>query len=342
MRDLADESLAERLSRERLLDMEARLGLVRRQAFGVLALALIAAGPWVGFEFLIVLAAALAVFAIVDRRMYRSRRPERWAAFGWAVAPLVIAGSAAVSGGPQSPALMWLGLPVVTLGARFEPLGVRLGVAYTIALLLLVTVGLDAGFVLEHPEELIFPFALVIAMAILGGAAVRSEREHRRVAVIDPLTGLLNRSAFAQRLLELQHQLDQGAESSLGFLIGDIDHFKRINDEHGHPVGDAVLRDVASAMRSELRAFDLIYRLGGEEFAILLPGADRDKTREIAERLRVAVARADSGGVSVTLSFGAGAVCGDGVRLAQLYAEADAALYEAKRAGRNRVAVPAS
>ena len=97
------------------------------------------------------------------------------------------------------------------------------------------------------------------------------------MAVIDPLTGLLNRSAFAQRLVELQHQIDQGAESSLGFLMADIDHFKRINDEHGHPVGDAVLRDVAYAMRSELRAFDLIYRLGGEEFAILLPGADVDE-----------------------------------------------------------------
>ena len=120
---------------------------------------------------------------------------------------------------------------------------------------------------------------------------MQSEREHRRVAVIDPLTGLLNRSAFAQRLGELQHQIDQGAESSLGFLMADIDHFKRINDEHGHPVGDAVLRDVAYAMRSELRAFDLIYRLGGEEFAILLPGADVEKTREIAERLRAAVAR---------------------------------------------------
>ena len=337
MRDLTDESLTEQLSRERLLDMEARLAHVRRQAFGVLALALIAAGPWIGFEFLIVLAAALATFSFADRFMHRSRRPERWAAFGWAVAPLMIAGSAALTGGPESPALMWLGLPVVTLGARFEPLGVRLGVAYTIALLLLVTVGLDAGFVFEHPEELIFPFALIVAMAILGGAAVRSEREHRRVAVIDPLTGLLNRSAFAQRLLELQHQLDQGAASSLGFLIGDIDHFKRINDEHGHPVGDAVLRDVAYAMRSELRAFDLIYRLGGEEFAILLPGADAEKTREIAERLRAAVARSDTGGVSVTMSFGAGAVCGSDVRLAQLYAQADAALYEAKRAGRNRV-----
>ncbi len=133
----------------------------------------------------------------------------------------MIAGSAALSGGPESPALIWLGLPVVTLGARVEPRGVRLGVGYTIALLLLVTVGLDAGFVSVHPQELIFPFALIIAMAILGGAALQSEREHRRVAVIDPLTGLLNRSAFAHRLGELQHQIDRGAESSLGFLMAD-------------------------------------------------------------------------------------------------------------------------
>jgi diguanylate cyclase (GGDEF)-like protein len=342
MRDVTDESLTEQLSRERLLDMEARLGPVRRQAFAVLALALIAAGPWLGFEFLIPLGVALAGFALADRRLRQSRRPELWAAAGWALAPLVIAASAALTGAAESPALMWLGLPVVTLGARFEPRGVRVGVAYTIALLLAVTVGLDHDTVLEQPQELFFPFALIIAMAILGGAALQSEREHRRVAVIDPLTGLLNRSAFAQRLGELQHQIDQGAESSLGFLVGDIDHFKRINDEHGHPVGDAVLRDVAYAMRSELRAFDLVYRLGGEEFAILLPGADLAKTREIAERLRRAVAGSSTGGISVTMSFGAGAVGGDGVRLAQLYAQADAALYEAKRAGRNRVgAVPA-
>jgi hypothetical protein len=200
VRDLTDESLTEQLSRERLLDMDTRLGRVRRQAFAVLGLALVAAGPWIGFEFLIVLAVALAGFVLADRRLRHSRRPERWVAVAWALAPLVIAGSAAVSGGPESPGLMWLALPVTTLGARFEPRGVRLGVAYTIALLLVVTVGLDAGYVHEHPEDLIFPFALIVAMAILGGAAVQSEREHRRVAVIDPLTGLLNRSAFAQRL----------------------------------------------------------------------------------------------------------------------------------------------
>ena len=108
---------------------------------------------------------------------------------------------------------MWLALPVTTLGARFEPRGVRLGVAYTIALLLPGDPRLDGAAVLEQPQKLIFPFALIIAMAILGGAALKSEREHRRVAVIDPLTGLLNRSAFAQRLAELQHQIDQGPTS---------------------------------------------------------------------------------------------------------------------------------
>ena len=340
MRDVTDESLTEQLSRERLLDMEARLGRVRRQAFAVLALALIAAGPWVGFKFLVPLFAALACFAIADRRMRRSPRPERWVAIAWSLAPLIIAVCAALTGAAESPALMWLALPVTTLGARFEPRGVRLGVAYTIVLLLLVTLGLDGATVLEKPQELIFPFALIIAMAILGGAALQSEREHRRVAVIDPLTGLLNRSAFAQRLAELQHQIDQGLESRLGFLIADIDHFKAINDAHGHPVGDAVLRDVAYAMRSELRAFDLIYRLGGEEFAILLPGADLDKTREIAERLRSAVADSSTGGISVTMSFGAGAIGGSAVRLAELYAQADVALYSAKRGGRNRVGFP--
>jgi diguanylate cyclase (GGDEF)-like protein len=230
---------------------------------------------------------------------------------------------------------MWLALPVTTLGARFEPRGVRLGVAFTVVLLLAVTVGIDGGAVLEAPQEFIFPFALIIAMAILGGAAEQSEREHRREAVVDPLTGLLNRSAFAQRTAEL------GEASPVGLLLGDIDHFKRVNDHHGHPVGDAVLTDVAYEMQKELTGLDLVYRIGGEEFAVLLPGADLAQSTAIAERLRATVAGASTGGLKVTMSFGA-AASGRGDRFPLLYAHADAALYEAKRAGRNRVvaAVP--
>jgi diguanylate cyclase (GGDEF)-like protein len=337
-----DESLTDQLRRERLLDMEARLAPVRRQAFAVLALALVAAGPWIGFDFLVPLLVAFVAFPLANIWMPRSRRPELLAAGVWGVAPAVIAASAALTGGAESPALMWLALPVTTLGARFEPRGVRLGVAYTVALLLLVTVGLDTRHVLERPDELIFPFALIVAMAILGGAAVESERQHRREAVIDPLTGLLNRSAFAQRLAELQREISTGAHATVGFLIADVDNFKRINDEHGHPVGDAVLTDVAYALRDELRAFDLVYRVGGEEFAVLLPGADLEAAGEVAERLRAAVAGCRAGGLEVTLSIGVAAEGGTGTRFAQLYAKADAALYAAKRGGRNRVATVAA
>jgi diguanylate cyclase (GGDEF)-like protein len=337
-----DEPLMDQLRRERLLDMEERIGSVRRQAFVVLSLGVIASGPWIGFAFVIPLALLLAGFAIAARRLQRSRHPERWAAISWALAPAFIAACTPLSGGADSPALIWFAIPVATLGARFEPRGVRLGIVWTLALLIFVTVGLDTATVLDGPQMPIFAFVAVIAMAILTGAAVQSEREHRREAVIDPLTGLLNRAAFAQRLAELQDQVDRGEDATLGFLVSDIDHFKRINDVHGHPVGDAVLTDVAYAMRSELREYDVVYRLGGEEFVVVLPGADLERTEEIAERLRAAVARASTGGISVTMSFGAAAVSGTDVRFPQVYAEADAALYAAKRGGRNRVALAAA
>ena len=103
--------------------------------------------------------------------------------------------------------------------------------------------------------------------------------------------------------------------------------------EHGHPVGDAVLCDLAYAMRKALRAFDLVYRVGGEEFVVLLPGADLERAIEVGERLRLAVSESRTGDVQVTMSLGAAAARGSSVRFADLYAAADAALYAAKRSG---------
>jgi diguanylate cyclase (GGDEF)-like protein len=334
-------TLGDQLRRERLLDMERRLAHVRRRAFGVLALALVAGSPWIGVWFLMPLAAAGAAFLVSDRMLRRSSRPERWAAFGWGVAPLAIASSVLLTGAATSPALAWFALPVVTLGARFEPRGVRFGVAWTVLLLLLVTVAADHRTVVANPSYVIGCFALVVAIGILAGASAASEREHRRGAVVDPLTGLLNRSALAQRFAELELQAGQHADASLGLLLADLDHFKDVNDRHGHLVGDAVLTDVAYAMRKALRAFDLIYRVGGEEFLVLLPGAGIEQTREIGERLRAAVAEGPTGGVPVTLSVGAVSARGADVEYSRLFGEADAALYRAKDAGRDRVEVAA-
>jgi diguanylate cyclase (GGDEF)-like protein len=334
--------LAAQLRRERLLDMETRIGVVRRRAFAVLALALIASGPWIGLWFLIPLAAALAASLLADRMVRTSAHPHRWAAAGWAVSGLMIAGSTALTGAAESPAAMWMGLPAVTLGARFDQRGVLVGVGYLIALLLLSTLALEPQGVQEQPQYLIFAVALLIAVAIFSGATQASDREHRRDAVLDPLTGLLNRAALATRFDELEQLAGHGEHASLGMLVADLDHFKRLNDEHGHPAGDAVLRDIAYAMRKELRAFDLVYRIGGEEFAVLLPGADLERTIEVGERLRLAVAASRTGELAVTMSLGAAAARGRAVRFADLYAAADAALYAAKRSGRDRVCATGS
>jgi diguanylate cyclase (GGDEF)-like protein len=340
--------LGAQLRRERLVDMEARIGVYRRRAFAVLALALVASGPWIGFWFLIPCAVALVASTIADRLVRTRQHAHRWAAGGWAISGVMIAGSAALTGGADSPAVMWLALPAVTLGARFELRGVLWGVGFLVALAFLCTMALDPQAVLERPDGLIFAIALVVATAIFSGATQASDREHRREAVLDPLTGLLNRAALLARFDELallagERSGDEvpgrgrGEHASLGMLVADLDHFKHINDEYGHPVGDAVLQDIAYALRKALRAFDLVYRIGGEEFVVLLPGADLERTTEVGERLRAAVAENRTGDIAVTMSLGAAAARGSAVRFAELYSAADAALYAAKRAGRDRV-----
>ncbi len=328
------------LRRERLLDMEQRIRPYRLATFGVLGLSLLISGPILGWWWLIPLAAALGAFYAGDKLRANSDRPERWAAVTWGVSPLMIAVSVALTGAAGSPAAAWFALPAVTLGARFENRGVVVGVAYTAALLLASTVGLDPSGASDDPLPIVFAFALTLAVALLGGALVQSDRDHRREAVLDPLTGLLNRSALAQRFSELSaDSRDPRNAGKLGLLIGDLDHFKLVNDEHGHAVGDAVLKDVGYTLRKHLRALDNVYRVGGEEFVILLPGAGgAEGACEVAERLRQAVEESRPAGLYVSISFGA--VASDGGELLdfdRLYRAADVALYEAKQSGRNSV-----
>jgi len=161
-------------------------------------------------------------------------------------------------------------------------------------------------------------------------------------ALIDPLTGLRNR-----RFLDgaLQDHLTRGTPFTL--MILDIDHFKRVNDQHGHDAGDDVLRIVAQRLRSSLREDDVICRLGGEEFAIVMPGVDVAGAGVIAERARLAISSEpvalSSLALSLPLTVSAGlaaAVPGLGPR--DLYRLADAALYRSKAAGRNRVTAHAA
>lgn len=166
-------------------------------------------------------------------------------------------------------------------------------------------------------------------------------RELRRYVLADPLTGLGNRRQVERELPRLlQHSARTGEPIAAAVL--DLDHFKRVNDQHGHAVGDAVLTATADLFRARVRGGDLIARMGGEEFLIVFAHASPSWAREACERLRQAVQDHDWGGISaglaVTVSIGL-CVRAAPVEANQLIDQADAALYEAKKSGRNRVAV---
>jgi diguanylate cyclase (GGDEF)-like protein len=203
-------------------------------------------------------------------------------------------------------------------------------------LVLATTLGVDPGYVAHHPESLAVPLALVICAAAYVSPLVASDVRHRADSTLDQLTGLLNRRALEPRFAEIAEQAAL-TDQPVSVVLADLDHFKSINDDHGHAVGDAVLRDVAYAMRRALRTFELLYRLGGEEFALLLPGAAEDDAARIAEGLRVAIEELEIAGLRVTCSFGVATARGERIELERLVAGADAALYAAKRGGRNRV-----
>jgi diguanylate cyclase (GGDEF)-like protein len=322
--------------RVRAVDMEERLRPFRRRSFIALALALVLSGHWVGWWTLIPLAVAVVGFQLVDRHLATAPQPEITIATAWLLSELAIAGSIALTGGPESPALAWLVIPLVTLPARFNARAVGVGVGVVSALLLLVTFGVDAAYIVDHPQSIIMPIALLVAVALLSSALMKSDLEHRSSSVIDPLTGMLNRNALQTRVAELAQQAAILREP-VALVVGDLDNFKAINDGHGHAAGDVVLKDVAYRMRKALRAYDLAYRLGGEEFLIVLPGADAAHGMEVAEALRSAIADDPIAGLLVTISFGVSASDPGTFEYDEVFAQADLALYRSKQEGRNRV-----
>ncbi|HET7177942.1 MAG TPA: diguanylate cyclase [Solirubrobacterales bacterium] len=326
--------------RERLLDMEIRLRRYRFACFAILALAFATVSSEVGWWWLAPLLVGLAGFGVADSFMRHSAHPAAWVAAAWAMLPLLLADAVVMTGGAASPALMLFALPAITLGARFEPRGIVLGTGYILTLLLVSTVGLNSAVASAHQQHVIAAAALVLCSVILSGALVESDRAHRRRSTIDPLTGLFNRGALEQRLAELEGQ-PSGEDGGLlhALLLCDLDHFKRVNDQLGHAAGDAVLQDVAYTMRAALRAGDSIYRVGGEEILVVLPGAGEAEAVEIAERLRQEVRERRPVGVPVTVSIGVAMSLPGGVDTDDLVNRADAALYAAKAGGRDMVVI---
>ncbi|HEX3952191.1 MAG TPA: PleD family two-component system response regulator [Stellaceae bacterium] len=174
----------------------------------------------------------------------------------------------------------------------------------------------------------------------------RLRENYRRslsLALTDELTGLYNRRYVFAHLNELLGRIDEGTNNQTAVLLFDIDHFKLVNDRHGHPAGDDVLRDLAARAMRQVRSVDLVGRLGGEEFVVVMPETSLAGAVRVAERLRMAVAdelfliQGSGEKIVVTVSIGV-AVTGEGEDTQEtLLKRADDALYSAKNSGRNRV-----
>jgi diguanylate cyclase (GGDEF)-like protein len=190
--------------------------------------------------------------------------------------------------------------------------------------------------------QTIEPFSFIVAAVIAGylplivGQLVEVEQIQRRSAVLDVLTGCLNRRSFEQRSAEIDAQARRTG-AAVAVISLDIDHFKAVNDQWGHAAGDHVLENVAYVARKQLRRFELMFRLGGEEFVVVLPDTSAATAVAIAQRIRRSIEATSADGIRVTSSFGV-AVGSDGIE--GVLAQADERLYIAKNSGRNCVIGP--
>jgi diguanylate cyclase (GGDEF)-like protein len=203
---------------------------------------------------------------------------------------------------------------------------------------------LDASTVAKGRLYIALLLVILASIGLLLFRVKRSQLRFKRMSSLDGLTGILNHQHFmseAERLLYIQ-------EKKLGsacLISIDLDHFKQVNDTHGHAMGDIVLQHTVAVLQEHLRPSDLFGRLGGEEFCILLAGCSSSQAVVTAQRLRVAIEASpvedDGRIVSLSVSVGVASTDRCGYALARLCREADTALYRAKRAGRNRVVTDA-
>ncbi|MGC4076953.1 MAG: GGDEF domain-containing protein [Rubrivivax sp.] len=302
------------------------------------------------------------VFIAALQRFVEERPAPRLLSFGGAVcalsmAPLMLlptpARMAIMSVIAAAP-LAWAGWVVWRRRACIErslwPVGAILALAAVTLLVRCVHAVLEPAAYVDltrhNPVQTLVALAAYVALLGAGFGFVlacteRATRSLERQASHDHLTGALNRQAGGPLLEQalLRARRDRG---SLAYVLIDLDRFKQVDDEHGHVFGDEVLRRFAQMVRARLRTSDLFVRLGGEEFAIVLPGSDAAGALRVVEQLRADGRTLDlrtEAGRACTLSFSAGvALSAAGRRDAEaLYRSADEALYRAKRGGRDRV-----
>lgn len=240
--------------------------------------------------------------------------------------------------------VIWSAYPMVGLAATADP-EIPEGLRAATAFPLLMDGALQGFLAVERlcPDD-VERCGILVSQFALALRRIRLYERVQELAIRDGLTGVFVRRHFLARL---QEEVARAArhESPLAFLMVDLDHFKLVNDTHGHLAGDTVLRELAALLRTQVRDVDLVGRYGGEEFGIGLLDTGPGPAQVVAERIRQAVAaatfRAYDERLAITVSIGVAGFPRDAADAADLVERADAAMYQAKEAGRNRVSVAA-
>jgi diguanylate cyclase (GGDEF)-like protein len=293
---------------------------------------------------LALLGVIIAVATTPEARIAESRHRDLVFALWCTSGIALITFAVWADGGLQSP-LAWLfPLSVMFTATVHRPEVVALSGAF--GLTGFVIVGVIDGSISAEPATVVVRAGYLIALAYAAVTAAHFRWNHYDAQVElrtqlssradhDGLTGLLNHRAFHEQLARsLATAARQG--DSVALLAIDLDHFKHVNDEHGHIVGDQVLRSVSQTLLGTARAGDVVARIGGEEFAVLLPGAGPEEARSAAERVRAAI-EVMAAAVPTTASIGVSSSPASDTTGARLLEQADSALYAAKRQGRNQV-----
>ncbi len=279
----------------------------------------------------------VTVFALL---LIGGRRLPRWALALLGPLGVVLAAVAlATTQGPGDVAVLYV-LPVLWTSVFFGRRGAAaivafVGVAHAVALLALPGSESNPARWVDVMVVVCVVALVVLALEERNASLLRRLQEEART---DALTGLLNRRGFTERAtLALAHTERTGVP--LAIVTFDVDYFKRVNDEWGHDVGDRVLARIGGLVADHARATDVAARIGGEEFTVLLAGSDAEQAREFGERVRAAVAASDRLTTPVVRMSAGIAACTAPTDLESCLRHADSALYEAKRAGRDRIAL---
>jgi diguanylate cyclase (GGDEF)-like protein len=326
--------------RARFMDLHSRLLRANNAILLVLIAAIVTALPFVSGRLGVIPAAAgMVLFSAIQRKARNFARPELWVFGALLGAEALIVLAISAHAGAATPAMAMLCWPVAGLAGRFPNRASCIGTGYALVLVSAVVLIEDREVVMHDPLALSLLLVAILSVHTVSTVLRDSDVEHRGAAILDPLTGMLNRSALVNRTSEIEDQSRLTGEPVAVILL-DLDRFKLVNDTRGHATGDTVLREVAYRLRKELRAYDLVYRLGGEEFVVLLLGGTPAAACATAEQLRAAVAAGPIVGLELTVSVGlAASPAGTAFVWDDVFNRADAALYRAKADGRDRVTV---